>query len=552
MGIEDYKRAAACPMGLHPHGAFGGKRLLLWLSSTQNGHACAHRPGRTKRECRDADGAVRDQCVVIVDGTVLLKAIPARLQTFDELVQHFCAYLADALETARHVIVVLDDSQHVTRAKYEEQSRRDSSQTKKKVVCSEDLEQTPTTDDYDLATLRELSTLRPMLKDFRATRNRAYDAIMMAAFTHVTSTLHAHDPTGETFSLTLDGVDPRGADRPIGAPRHAQVLFSHAYVQTALWPRKYARDQLAPGRGSEPLGEGDVKLPDWIARYEAFAWMSSALVHCNYFLVETNDSDSFLIELLGEAARRHYRDEDVRTGWEEMDVNGVLTDARPPASEFTVVLALLQTNPSKIDPNRAKRDDAAEEQRQVEVEQSTSSRYCFVHMGLFYEHLVRRIGVAHLDAEQRLHACALLAATVALCGCDFVQKGALRTDRAIEALRCALACPPEQQRALLRSAGRMLCPSAGAPDAECEEILGGRKSLRHVVDLAAANLADEPGARASAVTAARDCTDTLLMRSAWVVAYWAGHERRDVETFGFLPPKSADARPTEPVIVSCV
>ena len=569
MGLDSHKGALS--MGLHPHGEYGAKKMLLWetgpdacpVEAEKHGRPppreSAHTGERSLRSRRDYDGAVREQTVWIADGTVLLKAIPARIQTFDEIVVFFCDWMTDALQTARHVIVVMDDSKHVTRAKYEEQSKRDRTQTKKKVVCSEDLQEVPTTDAYTLETLRQLDTLRPMLADHRETRNRAYDAILLAAFEHVCASMRAgnadnvdgmSDGSGcddGAWSLTIDGVDLAGAERPALQPRAATTLFSHEWVRAALWPEGFRRDGPKECRGSVPLGEGDIKLPDWVARFYAFAYASPHLMHCNYFLIETNDSDGFLVELLAEAGRRQFAVDDAEAGEE---------DAGPTPPPFTVVLTLLQTNPSKPDKKR-KQLGPDLEHRQRCVESSAGSRFCCVHMPLFLDYILDYLGVRDLSVHDQRRAVALYAGAVVLAGCDFVKAPGARTDRLMAAVRSALSRPPAERARLLAAADGMLCSSAGASEAEREAILGARESLRVVMDVMIANLMDDAGARPMTIEAAKAYTDTLLMRAAWVVAYWNGHERRDVESFGFLPPRSTDAGPSEPAlgddggIVSC-
>ena len=52
-----------------------------------------------------------------------------------------------------------------------------------------------------------------------------------------------------------------------------------------------------------------------------------------------------------------------------------------------------------------------------------------------------------------------------------------------------------------------------------------------------ANMGDEAGVLPKLVSAAAGYTDALLLRAVWVVAYWNGYERRDLEAFGFLAPQ---------------
>ena len=101
------------------------------------------------------------------------------------------------------------------------------------------------------------------------------------------------DPNSQAYcksSLTFDGIDGRGADRPQSEQRNAGILSSNADVWATVLQREH------------PVGEGDLKLTDVCDRVHKTAMrdpegpLGSVVLN----LIQTIDTDSLLIELMQE------------------------------------------------------------------------------------------------------------------------------------------------------------------------------------------------------------------------------------------------------------
>ena len=275
--------------------------------------ASAHCGHGKLAEARLAHGRRRNETLLVVDGNVLMMGIPAAIDTFDGYVAVIATQLGAAVSAAAHVVVVFDEPEHLTKAKLQEQRRRDAQRSGRTPVSSSDLSACPTTDDYDLAALKGVRiedapagavvtytegykryAVPPantkLLMNHRAARARFHDAVCVAALEHLQRNM---DGNG-AWSLSFDGVDGRGASRPSGVARELGVLSS----DPELWGPLLARD--------DPIGEGDMKLTDVTAKVHAraVAEPDGALGLVSLNLLWTIDTDSLLIELMQQARRR--------------------------------------------------------------------------------------------------------------------------------------------------------------------------------------------------------------------------------------------------------
>jgi len=275
--------------------------------------ASAHCGHPKLAEVRLAHGRRRNETLLVVDGNVLMMGIPAAIDTFDGYVGVIATQLGAAVSAAAHVVVVFDEPEHLTKAKQQEQRKRDAQRSGRTPVSSSDLSACPTTDDYDLAMLKgvriedapEGATVvytegykryavppanTKLLMNHRAARARFHDAVCVAALEYLQRNM---DGNG-AWSLSFDGVDGRGASRPTGTPRELGVLSS----DPDLWGPLLARD--------DPIGEGDLKLTDVTAKVHAraVAEPDGALGMVSLNLLWTIDTDSLLIELMQQARRR--------------------------------------------------------------------------------------------------------------------------------------------------------------------------------------------------------------------------------------------------------
>ena len=254
----------------------------------------------------------RSETLVVVDGNVLLMAVPVAIDTFDSFVAVIATQIASAVKAAAHVVVVFDEPKEMTKAKVATQKKRDRSNTRKAPVCSSDLAPCPTTDAYTLTDLKgvlvedagpdaavvyrdgnKMYAQAPvnvqLLMGNRAARSRFHDAVAQGVLDYIQENI---DGNG-MWSLTFDGIDARGASRPSDEARVPGVLSSDPDLWTPLLARERA------------VGEGDMKLTDVTNRVHdhAVANPDGPLGMVSLNLLWTIDTDSLLIELLQEAFR---------------------------------------------------------------------------------------------------------------------------------------------------------------------------------------------------------------------------------------------------------
>ena len=81
---------------------------------------------RTLAQVRECVGVARVQTLVVVDGNVMVMQIPQSITTFQGYVEVMCTMLHGAIQAGEHVVVVFDEPENITRAKQEEQAKRDA------------------------------------------------------------------------------------------------------------------------------------------------------------------------------------------------------------------------------------------------------------------------------------------------------------------------------------------------------------------------------------------------------------------------------------------
>ena len=272
----------------------------------------AHSQVQKLPDVRTAHKRRRSETLAVVDGNVLLMAVPVAIDTFDAFVAVIATQIASAVKAAAHVVVVFDEPKEMTKAKVATQQKRDRSNTRKAPVCSSDLAPCPTTDDYTLTDLKgvliedagpdaivvyrdgnKMYAQAPvnvqLLMGNRAARSRFHDAVAQGVLDYIKENI---DGNG-MWSLTFDGIDARGASRPANEARTPGVLSSDPDLWTPLLTRERA------------VGEGDMKLTDVTNRVHehAVANPEGPLGMVSLNLLWTIDTDSLLIELLQEAFR---------------------------------------------------------------------------------------------------------------------------------------------------------------------------------------------------------------------------------------------------------
>jgi len=439
----------------------------------------------TLTSARDAIGVSRSRTLAVVDGNVLLMAIPSGATTMNAYVSIVSNSIDQAVQAAAHVVVVFDEPAHLTAAKKDEQAKRDQSRTKPPTVTSDDFSTPcPTSDDYQLHDLLLPETNTKLLMQHRAARARFHDAVCMAVLEAFKTTYQTQE---DTWSLTFDGIDCRGGDRPVGAKRSPGIVSSNE----ALW------SQVLGGRET-PIGEGDLKLADVPQRVRAYSaeHPTSALARTNLFLLSTIDTDSFLIELMGEAER-------VEQGC---------------ASDTKTLLCLRE-------PSRKRKDE-----EEVKPAHHLVCSMHSLHRGLI-KYLYGTAVLSEGAKRQSRLAVAYVAAAVAMCGCDYLEVRGMRSDYALSCARSIIQREPASLEALRPCVERTGGPCGQAVRMAVSSLIMIREEF---IDACAGIGKLNVARRNASVEQPVD----YFFRMAWLLSYWSGQEYKQVAAFGF------DAIPT--------
>ena len=450
-------------MGLHG-GKTGAKALFLEKFGS------AFQDVKRLTDVRELAGARRSQTLAVLDGNVMMNAMPSSVDTFRGYVSLLSHQLEEAVQAAAHVVVVFDEPAAMTTAKRDEQRRRDAQRQARVPVCSEDLMATITNDNYTLSDLQSNGCNVKLLMEFRKARPRLYDAVCVALMQHFRASM-----TGGEWSLTFDGVDARGADRPFGAPREVGALSS----DQAFWGPLLAREVR--------IGEGDLKLTDVTQRvHDASRVEGTPVEGVLLNLVVTIDTDSFAIELLQQDRRSRRKD---------------------PADRDELTILCLKERARK----RAGDDHV------------TGAYYTCCDMQLFHglvlDYFYGTKSMSPCLAALQPGALALLAVALALCGCDFVELKGMRADLALPVVRDVVRKHSPRLRALANVDN---VPPGGAAAALVE----------FLVDQYAASLEGKPRMQKARASASNWC-DAQILRALWTCAYWHQHEFKDCAQWGF-------------------
>jgi len=159
----------------------------------------------------------REQTAVFLDGNVIMMTVPEAVGTIEGFATIIFNQLRDALRAGRTVIVAFDEPAYMTNAKREEQARRDASRKARTITCSTDMASCPLTPEFTAAEVDALGDVHA-LKNDRKCRSRLYDEVMKRVFERLSIIMKQWVDEGGNppSTLILDGVEPRGCDRPAG------------------------------------------------------------------------------------------------------------------------------------------------------------------------------------------------------------------------------------------------------------------------------------------------------------------------------------------------
>lgn len=436
--------------------------------------ASAFRDFDSLAQARDCVGTARAQTLVVVDGNVLVMQVPASVDSFAGYVAVLTNALHNAIAAGEHVVVVFDEPENLTRAKQEEQARRDARRFPQTPLCSDDVAPPcPRNDDYDAEQLMAEHTNIKLLMNHRLARPRFYDALCAAVLNRLKSAFG-----GQTcaWSLTFDGVDRRGADRPFDKRRVPGVLSTLPDVWEPLLRRV------------DPIGEGDLKLTDVCHRvYRARETCPDARVaQVRLNMLSTIDTDSFMIELIAQSRR----------------------EGRADPSQNELTLLCLREAGRK----RGREAPVAAHYTCIDVEE--------FHDGVMAYLFGSRSLRPEIEARKPL-AALLLAASIALCGCDFVEVRGMRADLVLPIVR-----------EIARNRPDLLALMAGVQTGDALPTAGAADALRAVVEDYVVSITGAPRLK-KAVANASACSDLQLLRACWTTAYWSTREFKDVFQWGF-------------------
>jgi len=421
-------------------------------------------------EVRGLFGVERCQSLAILDGNVLLRGLPQGIESYQETVSFVGWKVVDALRAAMHVVVVFDDAAHVTRAKAAEQAKRDAAAKRRVPICSDDLQPfvCPEDDNYGLDELHHpLFSARHLVANLRPARPRFFDAVAQGILGMVTGIVQ------EEFSLAFDGIDSRGAARPVGETRVGGVLATDD-----VWRGILER--------TVPIGEGDLKFTHVCqsVRDAIEVGVAGSLANVMVYMLQTVDTDSLLIETL-EQSRRKVRV--AESGLQEH-----------------VVLCMTERG------RKRKGDDHV-----------TPAHILACDIGLMYESLTQRMyGTVRLDeatAKRVPEAFMLLTAAWCLSGTDYCRLQGVRADMALE----TVAKMVKQQDGTDGIAHLLSPTSEGA-------LLAGPTIERFIRQYLESIESNKRLSRN-----AQFYTQEHIRKAVFNASYWLGVEHKDVEMFGY-------------------
>ena len=125
-----------------------------------------------------------------------------------------------------------------------------------------------------------------------------------------------------------------------------------------------------------------------------------------------------------------------------------------------------------------------------------------------------------IEARKPL-AALLLAASIALCGCDFVQVLGMRADRVLPIVRDIARNRPD-----------LLALMAGVQTGDALPTAGAADAIRVVVEDYVSSIKGAPRLK-KAVAHASACSQLQLLRACWTTAYWSTREFKNVYDWGF-------------------
>ena len=419
----------------------------------------------------------REQTVVFLDGNVIMMTVPEAVGTIEGFATIIFNQLRDALRAGRTVVVAFDEPAHMTNAKREEQARRDAARKARTVTCSTDMAPCPLTPDFTAAEVDALGDVHA-LKNDRKCRSRLYDEVMKRVYDRLSIIMEQWVTEGGNppSTLILDGVEPRGCDRPAGEKRVTTMIGTNPEAVEAF-------------RRETPIGEGDIKLIALENRLRELVDTNPAFKDYKLALTSTVDTDSFMTMMLDVSKRR---------------VN--------PYKGTVHSLFCMREAPSK---------------RDREWDENVKATYLCCDVALLEAHVQQHLwqnARSRPSPEMCLNAMLAFTSATAICGCDFTLDGlkGSRFDHFWESLPDFVVDEP----AALQKFGAVL---TSTEPAVARTACAG---LYRVCIAASKHMETKPRYKKQAQSVF-DVPDNMLTRAVWSAAYWGQNEFAADSEWGF-------------------
>ena len=447
------------------------------------------------KNARIAHGRESYETGVILDGNVLVRQVPTAASTFEAYTTIFHRFVTQALDAADLVVIVFDEPAKMTRAKAEEQARRDLQSKKSAPIMSSDLVESfaPQTDDYDYETALRANPHDVMRS--RKARPRIFDCICKN-----TMKLVMQSKIYNQKILVFDGIDPRGASRFSGEAREPVMYSNNEQAETLL-----ARAPDGP-----VVSEGDLKLTDIESEIQYLRDSGKFFFSIKLVLVCTIDTDSIAIELMHQSAK-----------------NEQLAERPDLKKPIKTVLCFRETS-------RKRKGEESERQ-------SAATFACF-DMAALHSCLTTILGA---PAAYHRHATALLSSAWALCGSDFVHLKGMRSDVVFESM--INLCKSDDCLKILKPMEAAWELRRDTPSDVLWDVRAAMlPSILNIVENTARLLTKMPRMNRS-VKAMKEVTDCdlttrhVLLRAAWIAVYWSGLQcpNSELRDWGFISQSSS-------------
>lgn len=428
-------------------------------------------------DARDASSATRQQTFACVDGNVLMMAVPMGAKTMDAFVSIVTNSIKATLATTAVTVVVFDDPASLTLAKTQEQMRRDAHRASTMVQCSNDMFTAPTNDDYTGEDIGNVPDVQALIRN-RPTRSRFIDEVCRIVMERLQRLIDEWNAAGyEGGHVIFDGIDARGAARPLREPRQPSIVATSAEAKAAFY-----RETV--------IGEGDLKLAYLGRSVRMGAALGTGIFqNLRLSLCTTIDTDSFAIELIEEARRS--------------------SDAK--VSPVNTLICMRERA------SKRGRDDDHE------------AYYLCCDVSLLHAQIQRHMwGMSSVPSprDQRA-AMTLLVAGWAVCGCDFVPEvNPMRSDVVFESISEIVRRHPESLE---------IMENAWLGQRDNMALL--HQPIRQLIIACASRLGGMPRVKAQNLSNLRNIDVSVLRRASWVIAYWNSVEYRgNLDDFGFYVP----------------